>query len=269
MGIWRLIEDTPRSGSFNMAADQMLLDSYMIDSRPVLRIYEWDCPTLTLGRNEEIDNGIDLRVCENLKIPIIRRSTGGSSVLHGFDITYSLVGGIFNTCFSENVLDNYRYISKGFYRFFEELGLKPELQEKTPLKKGLSKHICFSLPSAYEILVEGRKIIGNAQKVRNIKRTNSYPYRVFLQHGTIPLKDSISLISQIFPRIDKKKLSQKMHSLESIGIFPRLSKKKIKQLLYKSLRETFDLQWETKTWSDEELNKISNFKINYQPLKNK
>jgi len=223
---WRLIEDIPRTGSFNMAADQMLLDSYVFCSKPILRVYEWDCPTLSLGRNEKIDNGIDLKVCQNLKIPIIRRATGGYSVLHGFDITYSLVGGIFNSGFSKSVLDNYRNISKGFFRFFEELGLNPELQEKNPLKDKFCNHICFSVPSAYEILVDGRKIIGNAQKVRKIKLPNSSSHRVFLQHGTIALKDNLSIISQIFPRADQKKLSQKIHSLESIGIFPRFSKKK-------------------------------------------
>ena len=52
MGIWRLIEDIPRSGSFNMAADLMLLNNYSQDDYPVFRIYDWECPTLSIGRNE-------------------------------------------------------------------------------------------------------------------------------------------------------------------------------------------------------------------------
>ena len=267
MQIWRLIEDYPRSGSFNMAADQMLLENYVFDSKPVLRIYEWDRPTLSLGKNEVLDNGINMSVCENLKIPVIRRSTGGYSVLHGFDITYSIVGGSTNPGFRKGVLDNYRYISKGFYRFFEELNLNPELQKKNSLHQKLSDHVCFGFPSPYEILVEGKKIIGSAQKVSNIKLPDSSSNRVFLQHGSIQLKDTISLIKQIFPRVEVGKLKKKMHSLESTGIYPRLSKKKLKQLLYKSFRETFDLKLESKDWSDEEFNLISNFELDFQPLK--
>ncbi len=94
MKIWRLIEDIPRSGSFNMAADQVLLENYSKNDDPVFRIYEWAETTLSLGRNEKIDHRIDLDACENLGIPIVRRITGGKAVLHGFDLTYSLVGGL-------------------------------------------------------------------------------------------------------------------------------------------------------------------------------
>ena len=85
--------------------------------------------------------------------------------------------------------------------------------------------MCFGLSSPYEILVEGKKIIGSAQKVRNIKLPDCSTNRVFLQHGSIQLKDTISLIKQIFPRVEVGKLKKKMHSLESTGIYPRLSKK--------------------------------------------
>ena len=56
MRIWRLIEDIPRTGSFNMAADQLLLENYSLDANPVFRIYDWECTTLSLGRNEILDN---------------------------------------------------------------------------------------------------------------------------------------------------------------------------------------------------------------------
>ena len=42
MRIWRLIEDIPRTGSFNMAADQLLLENYSQDANPVFRIYDWN-----------------------------------------------------------------------------------------------------------------------------------------------------------------------------------------------------------------------------------
>ena len=184
MGIWRLIEDIPRSGSFNMAADQLLLESYAQNSHPVFRIYEWAGATLSLGRNEKLDNRLDLDVCESLGIPVIRRTTGGKAVLHGFDLTYSLVGGVLDKQFNGGVLDNYRFLAKGFYAFFEELGLKPELQEHSPQKKKTDPHVCFADTSAYEILVEGRKIIGSAQRIKNVRSTDSSSSRIFLRLAT-------------------------------------------------------------------------------------
>tara|TARA_B100000700_G_scaffold298210_1_gene363859 strand:+ start:297 stop:1121 length:825 start_codon:yes stop_codon:yes gene_type:complete len=265
--VWRLILDIPRSGSFNMAADQFLLESFIYNSKPVFRIYEWETPTISIGRNEVLDQGINLLECENLGIPVIRRITGGQAVLHGFDITYSFVGSIFNSKFSGNVLENYRYISKGFYKFFKELGLNPEYYNNKRQIKNLDNHICFAVPSNYEILVEGKKIIGNAQKVKKIDILNNSSKRVFLQHGSILLNNSFYLISKIFPNINIKYLTRKIHSLESIGVFPRVSKNKIKELIYKSFQENFDLEWEYKFWNDEELSSISNYEKKFKSIK--
>ena len=44
---------------------------------------------------------------------------GGKAVLHGFDLTYSLVGGVLDKQFNRGVLDNYRFLAKGFYAFFD------------------------------------------------------------------------------------------------------------------------------------------------------
>ena len=267
MGIWRLIEDIPRSGSFNMAADQVLLENYSHNEHPVFRIYEWTGVTISLGRNEELDKRIDLDACEDLGIPIIRRTTGGKAVLHGFDLTYSLVGGVLDKQFNGGVLDNYRYIAKGFYAFFEELGLKPELHELRRQNIKYDPHVCFAEPSAYEILVEGRKIIGSAQRVKNVHSPYNTSSRVFLQHGSIPLKDSVSLIAKIFPYVSEYKLRKEMHSLESVGIFPIHSKQELRRMLIVKLQDTFKLTWENRGWSEDELCLIEERESAFQALK--
>ena len=82
-----------------MAADQVLLDKCRDDADPVFRLYDWECPTLSLGKNEKIDSLIDLQECQNLSIPVVRRMTGGKAVLHGFDLTYSLAAGVLDSKF--------------------------------------------------------------------------------------------------------------------------------------------------------------------------
>ena len=121
-------------------------------------------------------------------------------------------------------------------------------------------------PYAYEILVEGRKIIGSAQRVRAIHQPEDSPNRVFLQHGSIPLNDSIAQIAQIFPYVHEDSLRQEIHSLESVGIYPGLSIHELRQLLLESLQETFQLEWKHRSWSEEELSLIKDSETAFQPV---
>ena len=267
MEVWRLIIDVPRSGSFNMAADQLLLDNYSRYDHPVFRVYEWEGYVLSLGRNEKLDHKIDLYACESHGIPIIRRITGGKSVLHGFDLTYSIVGGVKDKQFSGGVLENYRFLAKGFYSFFDELGLNPKLKKQNYQKRKNDSHVCFSEPSAYEILVAGKKIIGSAQRVKNLRFNDSSSSRIFLQHGTIPLKDSIPKIVEIFPHVNEEKLRQEMSSLETVGIFPKLSRNDLSKLLLRKVQEAFKLKWEHRGWSQDELSSIAALESDYKALK--
>jgi Lipoate-protein ligase A len=233
MQTWRLINDIPRSGSFNMAADQMLLERSREKTEPVFRLYDWECPTLSLGKNEKIDSLIDLRECQNLSIPLIRRMTGGKSVLHGFDLTYSLAARVMDSQFPGGILDNYNYLARGFKKFFQTLGLNPVVINKSlPPPKKKEPHICFSEVSSYEILIEGRKIIGSAQRVKINHGKNTLPKRFFLQHGSILLKDSIPIILRIFPYAHENTLRREIHSLQSVGIYPKYSKKKFNPYSY-------------------------------------
>jgi lipoate-protein ligase A len=47
---WRLlVETTPATGWWNMAVDEVLFASAASGSAPVLRLYEWSGPWLSLG----------------------------------------------------------------------------------------------------------------------------------------------------------------------------------------------------------------------------
>src|ERR1700737_4990796 len=56
---WRLVEDGPASGAWNMAVDEALLESARRDQTPpTLRLYGWSRPTLSLGRHQDPRAGI-------------------------------------------------------------------------------------------------------------------------------------------------------------------------------------------------------------------
>ena len=127
MDCWRLIEDSPRAGSFNMAADNSLFERHCPGDPPVLRLYTWNPPALSLGRNEKIDDKINLEFCRNQGIHVIRRMTGGKAVLHGSDITYSVVGDLNDPQFGGGVLETYR--SKTSHH------IKPSVKKKLKRQK--------------------------------------------------------------------------------------------------------------------------------------
>ena len=74
----------PVSAAMNMAIDEALLEQC---GGPTLRFYRWQRPSLSFGYfGKFIDVAGEATTRE-----IVRRWTGGGSVLHGDDLTYSLV----------------------------------------------------------------------------------------------------------------------------------------------------------------------------------
>src|SRR5207302_213251 len=74
-GRWNLIVDVQGvSGVENMAADEALLDDAARSRRASLRLYRWDPPTLSVGRNHSLDGLAH-------GIPIVRR--GDAFLQHG------------------------------------------------------------------------------------------------------------------------------------------------------------------------------------------
>ena len=238
MKIWRLIEDPPQSGPFNMAVDLHLLEQFKAGDLPVFRLYGWDRSTLSLGRNEKIDSQINIEYCRNHGIPLIRRMTGGKAVLHHSDLTYSIIGEVGDLQFGEGVHETYRSLARGFFLFFQKLGLNPQLVQSS-IKDALEPHLCFSVPSLSEILVDGRKLIGSAQRIRGSGSRG----RFFLQHGSIPLSDPVPLMISIFRHSNEVELRSKMHSMETLGIYPEKNRKFLEELLKDSISECFKVQW--------------------------
>ena len=178
-----------------MAVDLHLLQQFRPGDSPIFRLYSWERPTLSLGRNEKIDQGINLDFCREEQIPLIRRMTGGKAVLHQSDLTYSIIGELGDPQFGEGVHETYRSLAEGFLLFFEKLGLKPQLVDASS-SRDLEPHLCFTVPSLAEILVEGRKLIGSAQRIRG----SASQGRFFLQHGSIPPGRSGSQDAFHFPQ---------------------------------------------------------------------
>jgi lipoate-protein ligase A len=157
-------------------------------SPPVLRIYGWSTPALSLGAFQKLD-GINTGYCNKMQIPVVRRLTGGRAILHGDELTYSFSARNDNA-FSGGLMNVYLRIGTAFRLCFERLGLVCQIKDS--LKKGtvsIRSPLCFESASLGEISHSGLKLIGSAQK-----RWND----AFMQQGTIPFSADHEKLSGVF-----------------------------------------------------------------------
>lgn len=180
---WRLIRSDFLSGAENMAVDEALLEAVAQGGAgPVLRLYRWEPPTVTLGYFQRGPDVVNLDACRDLGLAVVRRCTGGRAVLHDREVTYAVVSPERSGVFPGGILENYKVIAGVLRRTLESFGLPAEMapgRSHGAGGEGVQQSACFTAPSSYELVHQGCKVTGSAQK-----RCGS----AFLQHGSIPVE---------------------------------------------------------------------------------
>ncbi|MBD3261999.1 MAG: lipoate--protein ligase family protein [Candidatus Altiarchaeales archaeon] len=141
-----------------MAQDQLMLDKVSQDQVPVLRIYGWSPPAVSIGYFQSLRDEVDETICRKKGVDIVRRMTGGGAVYHKTEATYSLI--LPQKTMNCDIQKSYEKINQGVVEALRLLGVESRFR---PLN---------------DITVGGKKISGNAQTRRG---------RCILQHGTILL----------------------------------------------------------------------------------
>ena len=179
---WELIVDEALEGATNMSVDAALLDEVENSSnaRTIVRFYGWSRPTISLGRNQKVEKAVDVEYCRANGIDIVHRPTGGRAVLHDDELTYA-VSSNDSSYFGDTIYGNYRRVSEALCLAYNDLGvaavLAPDTKKTDTSGNGIEPP-CFLSPSRYELMVDGRKIVGSAQ--RRVRHS-------FLQHGSMPI----------------------------------------------------------------------------------
>jgi len=191
-----------------MALDEVLLQAVAsAESLPVLRFYRWRPATISLGYGQSVTADVDLEVCRQAGLDVVRRSTGGRAVLHDHEVTYAVIAPLHTGLFGGSVLDCYRVISDVLQQTLVKLGLPAKLVPGKPRggQQNALKAVCFSAPSQYELVIDGRKVAGSAQKRHG---------QAFLQHGSIPIEMDLALLGRVL-KADMDKATA--DSLQTVG----------------------------------------------------
>jgi len=172
-----LIEEHGSRGTWNMAADEFLLLRALETGQAAVRIYRWDDPTVSLGYFQDSTGFRNSGRFTGL--PAVRRLSGGGAILHDQEITYSLaVPPTFAAV--PGATHYYESAHSGITYALREYGV-------TVVPRGNTHHshsesfLCFSRGDRNDLLLQGVKIAGSAQRRRK---------GAVLQHGSILLRAS-------------------------------------------------------------------------------
>ena len=201
IAVQQIIEPEPLSGARNMAIDAELLEASVNEGRAAVRIYRWSEPTISLGYFQTDDEvGGDSPLAG---LPAVKRLTGGGAILHHHEWTYScaLPAGhssvaapyelyatvhraIIAVLSGDGVTAHLRHPAGG-----RRQPADPDNDEtRSDVEDGLrgltpagSPFLCFLRGDPNDILLNGHKIVGSAQRRRK---------GAVLQHGSILMRAS-------------------------------------------------------------------------------
>jgi len=158
-----------------MALDAALLSAAAREGVCTLRLYAWNPPTLSFGRNEPALKRYDRAAIAARGLAVVRRPTGGRAVWHDREVTYAVAApsGLFGS-----LRDTYHEIHAMLAGALTSLGAAVVLAADRPAA-GVGAGACFASAAGGEVMaLRGGKVVGSAQ-VRG--------EGAFLQHGSVLL----------------------------------------------------------------------------------
>jgi lipoate-protein ligase A len=212
----------------NLALDEaLLLEAEDGRGGEVLRLWEWPEPAVILGAGCRLAEDVDEAACRADGVPILRRASGGGTVLLGPGcLLYSLVLDYERDPSLRDVSASYAYILDRIRAAFADVlaGLEPA---------GIS-----------DLAVAGRKVSGNAQQRKQ---------RHLLHHGTLLYAFDLAQVGRYLrlPERQPDYRDGRDHAafLTNMRI-PRTE-------LTRRLRTAWQAEDETTTWPHERVSQLS------------
>lgn len=155
---WNFWNDGAHSPAWNMAADEALLLAAPAAGVPTLRCYAWDRPAVSIGYVQRLEAAPQ-------GVAAVRRPTGGGVVWHDFDYTFSVAFPMGHWLTGLDRIRSYDCLNHALQRALELLGFSARLSaQEISHSVDRATMVCFTNPTRYDLLLDGRKIAGSAQR---------------------------------------------------------------------------------------------------------
>lgn len=203
---WRFIDSDIADPFYVTAADDAIsLARKENKVENTLHFYRRNPPTISIGRSRIIEHDIDLKECMKNNVQIVRRTTGGGTIFTDEKcLIYSLI-------FHKNNVNLYN-TKKIFEKTCKVL---------TNTLKEFQINTNYKIPN--DILLNGKKISGSAQIIRN---------DIVLIHGTLLLDTNLDLMKKVLKLNSDTNVST---IFKEIGYLPPI--KEIKNQLRKEFEK--------------------------------
>ncbi|MBF0291683.1 MAG: lipoate--protein ligase family protein [Nitrospinae bacterium] len=237
---WRLIVNPPADGRWNMGVDSTLLECA---TTPVLRLYGWDKPTLSIGYAQKPETDVNLAFLEAENIPLVRRPTGGRAILHWDELTYAVVIPSHSKFFG-SLPEMYATIALPIRNALTSLGLS--LDDGGRAAGIRNNPCCFATRLGHEISVNGKKIVGSAQ--RRLKTAA-------LQHGSIVLSIDAERYANCLNFTDLAKRNASLSLLGGMNDFVTrpITRDELATAVKEAFARTLELEFEESGLTEEEM----------------
>ncbi|MGD0817292.1 MAG: biotin/lipoate A/B protein ligase family protein [Methanomassiliicoccales archaeon] len=222
---WRVVDLGSMSPALTAAVDEAILTFRSKGSvGNTLSFYSRDRPTISLGYFEKASECIDLELCHDLGIDVVRRLSGGSAIFTDpgqIIYTVTVEAGVV----PENPRESYPLICSGVVNALKSLGIEAEHK---PLN---------------DVVVNGRKISGSAQTRKA---------GVVLQHGTVVIDSDLETMMRVIRQRPGKPRNRDGMTSVSLELGRPVNMFEVKTALIAGFERTFGVRIENGTLSAEE-----------------
>ncbi len=183
----------------DLAAEERLLERAG-EGRPALALYSWPEPAVVLGYAQPAAD-VDLGWCRRSGVPVLRRSTGGTGVVHHRDLSVSLALPAAHP-WARGIRRLYDGFLGALATALTDLGAAAVRPDAPAPARGLRERsaICFEDQSADTLAMEGRKVVGCAQARRAL---------AVLVHAEVLLSLDAALYARVF-RVDAARVERSL-----------------------------------------------------------
>lgn len=174
---WRLLRTGPGAPAFNMALDAALL---ACDGPPVLRLYAWDPPALSLGWFQPAAAFAEA-AARTPGLVLVRRPTGGGAIHHDRELTFAIAAEPGRDGYPAGTVEAYRWVHAVLGRALAAVGAEARAHGGARLStRPRDATLCFHDHTALDLVdAAGRKLLGSAQRRVGAR---------VLHHGSLPLE---------------------------------------------------------------------------------